>query len=186
MFSSLIALTKLNFEVVLNESLFPKSESRKFTACTRVPLPPLNLEVENAESPSSASNSLIAPKIVLAVVVSVVFAREEPTSESNILRSVDKEFNALPVVFLSALSLNPPSLPALSAIKLVSDAPPEVCNSFIAAVRVFVFVVKVVCGLAPISLSNSFIAPTISESIIVVNLPVAPTSLDIVFILVVT
>ena len=38
-------------------------------------------------------------------------------------------------------------------------------------------------GLAPMSESNSLIAPTISESIVVVKLPVAPKFLLMVFVL---
>ena len=104
-------------------------------------------------------------------------------SESNILTSADKEFNAPPTVVRSALSLNPPSLLALSGVNPTNEALPAVCISFTAPVIVFEFVFKVVCGRAPMSESNSLIAPTKSESTVVVNLARPPTSLPIVFVL---
>ena len=104
-------------------------------------------------------------------------------SESSVLTSADKEFNAPPTVFRSALSLKPPSLFALSGVNPTNEALPAVCISFMAAVIFFVFVFKLVCGLAPMSESNSLIAPTKSESTVVVNLARPPTSLPIVFVL---
>ena len=133
-----------------------------------------------AESPSSASSSFILPTIFLDVVVSVVFAREEPTSESSVLTSADKVFNALVIETLSALSLKPPSFPELSAV-ILSKATPPALISLIAPVSVFAVVVKVVCGLAPISESNSLIAKTKLESREVVNLARPPTSSPIKF-----
>ena len=121
--------------------------------------------------------SFILPTIFLDVVVNVVFARADPMSESNILTSADKEFNAPPTVVRSALSLNPPSLLALSGVNPTNEALPAVCISFTAPVIVFEFVFKVVCGRAPMSESNSLIAPTKSESTVVVNLARPPTSI---------
>ena len=90
----------------------------------------------NAESPSSASSSFILPTIFLDVVVSVVFAREEPMSESNVLMSADKVLSALVTVLLSVVALKPPSFPELSAVNPDKEPPPAF-NSLIAPVIVF-------------------------------------------------
>ena len=87
-------------------------------------------------------------------------------SESNVLISADKVLSALITVLLSEEELKPPSFPELSAVN--PDKEPVLADtSLIAEVSVFAVVVKLVCGLEPMSESNSLIAPTKSESIAV-------------------
>ena len=81
-----------------------------------------------------------------------------------------------PLIVLVALESLICNLAELICVLLAESSLPS--NSLAAPVRVLASVVRLVCGLAPMSESSSLIPPTISESTVVVILPLQPTSAE--------